>query len=70
MLKRSECEKLNMIALLITPLIFSFSGEMRKATTTTYKHLTHLLSQKWSSPYSAAGYLEHDRGPRMHIIEE
>jgi len=33
-----------------TPLIFS-SGGMGKAATTTYKHLAHLLSQKWSSPY-------------------
>ena len=33
-----------------TPSIFSSSGG--KAATTTYKHLSHLLSQKWSSPYS------------------
>ena len=33
------------------PLIFSSSGGMGKAATTTYKHLAHLISQKWSSPY-------------------
>jgi len=35
-----------------TPLVFSTSGGMGKATTTTYKHLARLLSEKWSSPYS------------------
>jgi len=35
-----------------TPLVFSSSGGMGKAVTTTYKHLAHLLSEKWSSPYS------------------
>jgi len=35
-----------------TPLVFSSSGRMKKAATTTYKHLTHLLSEKWSSPHS------------------
>ena len=35
-----------------TPLVFSFSGRMGKAATTTYEHLAHLLSEKWSSPYS------------------
>jgi len=34
------------------PLVFSFSGGMGKAATTTCKHLAHLLSEKWSSPYS------------------
>ena len=34
-----------------TPLIFSSSGGMGKAATTC-KHLAHLLSQNWSSPYS------------------
>jgi len=37
-----------------TPLIVSFSGGMGKAATTTYKHLAHLLNQKWSSLYSVA----------------
>jgi len=35
-----------------TPLVFSTSGGMGKAATTTYKHLARLLSEKWSSPYS------------------
>ena len=35
-----------------TPLVFSSSGGMGKAATTTYKYLAHLLSEKWSSPYS------------------
>ncbi|XP_065914415.1 uncharacterized protein [Dysidea avara] len=35
-----------------TPLVFSSSGGMGKAATTTYKHLAQLLSEKWSSPYS------------------
>ena len=34
------------------PLVFSSSGGMGKAVTTTYKHLAQLLSEKWSSPYS------------------
>ena len=34
------------------PLVFSSSGGMGKVATTTYKHLAHLLSEKWSSPYS------------------
>jgi len=35
-----------------TPLVFSSSGGMGKAATTTYRHLAHLLREKWSSPYS------------------
>jgi len=35
-----------------TPLVFSRSGGMGRAANTTYKHLAHLLSKKWSSPYS------------------
>ena len=31
-----------------TPLVFSSSGGMGKASTTTY---AHLLSEKWSTPY-------------------
>ena len=34
------------------PLFFSTSGGMGRAATTTYKHLAHLLSEKWISPYS------------------
>ena len=34
------------------PLVFSSSGGMGKAATTTYKHLAQLLSEKWSFPYS------------------
>jgi len=30
-------------------IVFSTSGGMGKAATTTYKHLAHLLSEKWSS---------------------
>ena len=33
-----------------TPLVFSSSGGMGKAATTTYKHLAQLPSEKWSSP--------------------
>ena len=35
-----------------TPLVFSPSGGMRKASTTAYKHLAHLPSEKRSTPYS------------------
>ena len=35
-----------------TPLVFSTSGGMGRAATTTYKHLARLLSEKWNSPYS------------------
>ena len=35
-----------------TPLVFSTSGGMGRAANTTYKHLAHLLSKKWSSSYS------------------
>ena len=34
------------------PLVFSTSGGMGRAATTTYKHLARLLSEKWNSPYS------------------
>ena len=36
----------------ISPLVFSAFVGMEKADTITYKHLAHLLSEKWSSPYS------------------
>jgi len=35
-----------------TPLVFSSYGGMGKASTTTYKHLAYLLSEKWTTPYS------------------
>jgi len=35
----------------LPPCFFYLSG-MGNAATTTYKHLAHLLSEKWSSPYS------------------
>ena len=35
-----------------TPLVFSSSGGMGKGATTTYKHLAHLFSEKWSSSCS------------------
>ena len=35
-----------------TPLVFSSSGGMGKATSVTYKRLASLLSEKWNSPYS------------------
>ena len=35
-----------------TSLVFSSSGGIGKAATTTYKHLAQLLSEKWGSPYS------------------
>jgi len=38
----------------ITLLIASFSDGMGKVATTTYKHLAHLLNQKWSSLCSVA----------------
>ena len=36
----------------ISPLVLSTSVGMEKAETITYKNLAHLLSEKWSSPYS------------------
>ena len=36
----------------ISSLVLSTSVGMGKEDTITYKHLAHLLSEKWSSPYS------------------
>ena len=36
----------------ISLLVFSTSVGMGKADTITYKHLAHLLSEKWSPSYS------------------
>ena len=39
-----------------TPLVFSSSGGMGRATTVTYQHLAFLLSDKWNFPYSMHDY--------------
>ena len=47
----------------ISPLVFSTSVGMGKADTIIYKHLAHLFSDKWSSPYSVVmGRLHYSLG--------